>query len=99
MPLGDYSEGSFTHDGETKRVFRRGSGPAVVVIAEVPGITPDVVAFADRVVDIGCTAVLPHPFGEPGRKETAGVAIRVLAQACVSREFTTWATGRTSPVT
>ncbi|HKE72888.1 MAG TPA: dienelactone hydrolase family protein [Acidimicrobiales bacterium] len=99
MPLGDYSEGSFTHDGETKRVFRRGSGPAVVVIAEVPGITPDVVAFADRVVDIGCTAVLPHLFGEPGRKETAGGAIRVLARACVSREFATWATGRTSPVT
>ena len=99
MPLGDYGEGSVTHDGETKRVFRRGSGPAVIVIAEVPGITPDVVAFADRLVDIGCTAVLPHLFGVPGRQETAGGALRVLAQACVSREFTTWATGRTSPVT
>ena len=36
------------------------------MIAEVPGITPEVVAFADRVADIGCTAVLPHLFGEPG---------------------------------
>lgn len=99
MPWGDYSEDTFTHDGETKRVFRRGSGPAVVVVAEVPGITPDVVAFADRVVDLGCTAVLPHLFGEPGREESAGAALAVLARACVSREFTTWATGRTSPVT
>ena len=99
MPWGDYREGSFTHDGDTKRVFRRGSGPAVIVIAEVPGITPEVVAFADRVVDLGCTAVLPHLFGEPGRRETAGGSLRVLVQACVSREFTTWATGRTSPVT
>jgi dienelactone hydrolase len=99
MPWGDYSEDAFTHDGETKRVFRRGSGPAVLVVAEVPGITPEVVAFADRVVDIGCTVVLPHLFGEPGRKETAGGALKVVAQVCVSREFTTWATGRTSPVT
>ncbi len=99
MGLGDYTEDTFTHDGKERRVFRRGSGPAVIVIAEVPGITPEVLAFADRVVDIGCTAVLPHLFGEPGAPESAGRALRVVASACVSREFTTWAMGRTSPVT
>ena len=40
MPLEDYSEDTFTHDGKTRKVFRRGEGPAVVVIAEIPGITP-----------------------------------------------------------
>jgi dienelactone hydrolase len=69
------------------------------VIAEVPGITPEVVAFADRVAAIGCTAVLPHLFGEPGKAESALYATNVIAWACVSREFSTWATGRTSPVT
>jgi len=99
MPLEDYTADTFTHDGQERRVYRRGSGPAVIVIAEVPGITPDVVAFADRVAAIGCTAVLPHLFGEPGRAESVPYEVRTIAWACVSREFSTWATGRTSPVT
>ena len=48
MPLDDYAEDTFTFDGKERRVFRRGEGPAVIVIAEMPGITPNVVAFADE---------------------------------------------------
>ena len=99
MPLEDYATDTFTHDGKTRRVYRRGEGPAVIVIAEVPGITPDVVAFADRVAAIGCTAVLPHLFGDPGKAESVPYEISTITWACVSREFATWATGRTSPVT
>jgi len=99
MPLEDYTADTFAHQRKERRVFRRGEGPAVIVIAEVPGITPEVVAFADRVAAIGCTAVLPHLFGEPGKEESALYATNVIAWACVSREFSTWATGRTSPVT
>jgi dienelactone hydrolase len=99
MPLGDYEEYSFTHAGKARSVFRRGSGPAVVIMAEIPGITPKVVEFADRVVDIGCTAVVPHLFGAPGAAPTVRGAMGVVAWGtCVSREFTVWATGRTSPV-
>ena len=104
-PLDGYDRTTFTHDGKSRDVFRRGDGPAVVVIAEMPGITPKVVAFADRLVDVGCTAVLPHLFGEPGRDPYAGSrldAVRYtmssLIPTCVSREFTVLATGRTSPV-
>lgn len=99
MPLTDYTEDSFTHGGKTRRVFRRGTGPAVIVIAELPGITPEVAAFADRVVDLGCTAVLPHLFGEPGAQVSGRRAAQVFAWGCVSREFVTFATGKTSPVT
>ena len=99
MPLADYSEDTFTHEGETRRIFRRGERPAVIVIAEIPGITPSVVEFADRVVDLGCTAVLPHLFGEPGAKPSALGAMKVFVGGCVSREFSTWATGKASPVT
>jgi dienelactone hydrolase len=98
MPLEDYAEATFTHAGKTRRVFRRGEGPAVVVIAELPGITPAVVDFADRVADRGLTAVLPHLFGEPGAGMDPRTAIPAFVSACVSREFTVWATGRTSPV-
>jgi dienelactone hydrolase len=103
--LDGYERTTLTHDGKTRDVFRRGTGPAVIVIAEMPGITPNVVAFADRVVDIGCTAVLPHLFGEPGRDPFAdgrlGAArytLSSLVPACISREFTVMATRRTSPV-
>lgn len=103
--LADYERTSFTDDGKTRTVFRRGTGPAVVVIAEMPGITPKVVEFADRVAAIGCTAVLPHLFGVPGRDPVArgrtrlvGYGLSSLVPACVSREFTILATGRTSPV-
>ena len=100
MPLGDYDEYEFTHEGKARRVFRRGEGPAVVVTAEIPGITPKVIEFADRVVDIGCTAVVPHLFGTPGAPPTVLRSMGVATWGiCVSREFTTFATGRTSPVT
>ena len=98
MSLGDYDEDTFTHDGKTRKVFRRGEGPAVVVLAEMPGITPKVLEFADRVVDIGCTAVLPHLFGEPGAPISVRGGLTSVGFGCVSHEFATWTTGRTSPV-
>lgn len=99
MPLADYAEDTFTFEGKERRVFRRGTGPAVIVIAEIPGITPKVTEFADRVVDLGCTAVMPHLFGVPGGGLSVGAAVRSIVPACVSREFTVLATGKTSPVT
>jgi hypothetical protein len=51
-------------------IYRRGSGPAVIIIHEVPGITPDVAAFARRVADCGMTVVLPDLLGTPGRPMT-----------------------------
>lgn len=102
--LSDFERTEFTHDGKTRSVYRRGTGPAVIVIAEMPGITPKVLAFARQVAGIGCTAVLPHLFGVPGRDPNAStqVALKTLASAmvpaCVSKEFVVLATGRTSPV-
>lgn len=103
--LRDFERTTFTHDGETKDVYRSGTGPAVIVIAEMPGITPKVLGFARKVADIGCTAVLPHLFGTPGADPLAGgllrggaTLVRTLVPACISREFTVLATGQTSPV-
>ena len=103
--LVDFEWDAFDHDGKQRTVFRKGTGPAVIVMAEVPGITPNVAAFARRVADIGCTAVMPHLFGRPGKDPLAGgrlattaYGLSTLVPLCVSREFTTWATNRTSPV-
>jgi len=104
LAIGDFEPTTFEHGGKGRTVFRRGSGPAVIVIAEMPGITPKVLRFAGWVADIGCTVVLPHLFGRPGRDPTGSVRkgapylVSSIVPACVSREFTVWATNRTSPV-
>ncbi|MDB4986892.1 MAG: hypothetical protein JWN04_2070 [Myxococcaceae bacterium] len=95
-----YRAGDIAHD-----VYRKGKGPAVIVITEIPGISPQVLGFADRVVALGCTAILPDLFGEAGRDHTVGsvlsqrlYALRTVASVCISREFTTFVAGRSSPV-
>ncbi|UQW99547.1 dienelactone hydrolase family protein [Streptomyces sp. RerS4] len=105
--LSGFEQDTFTHEGATRTVLRRGSGPAVIVIAEIPGITPKALEFAERVAAVGCTAVLPVLFGTPGRDPhpTAHGMVRgalytaaSMWNVCVSREFTLFATRRSSPV-
>lgn len=103
--LADFERTRFEHDGKERSIFRKGGGPAVIVIAEIPGITPKVADFARKVADIGCTAVMPHLFGVPGRDPGAGTQLDMvryglssIVPLCVSREFVVWATNRTSPV-
>jgi len=82
-----------------KDVWRAGTGPAVIVIHEMPGLHPGVVAFARRLVDAGFTAYLPSLFGTPGREYSRGAYMnRTVLSVCVSREFTMFALNRTSPV-
>jgi len=97
--LSDFDRSEFSADGATRTVHRTGTGPAVIVISEIPGITPNVARFARMVAAIGCTAVMPSLFGEDGRDPSMPYALRSLATACVSKEFTVLALGRTSPVT
>lgn len=97
--LDGYTETTFTFEGKTRTVFRRGSGPAVIVICEIPGITPLVADFGRRVDEAGFTAVLPSLFGTPGKELSPAYGAQSLAWACVSKEFATWARNKTSPAT
>jgi dienelactone hydrolase len=105
--LRGFGRDHFTHEAVSHDVLRLGSGPAVIVMAEMPGISPRVIQFAERVAGIGCTAVLPVLFGTPGRDPNPGArstlvalsyGVSTILRACVSREFVVWATGATSPV-
>ena len=97
--LEGFEEGTFHHGGATRTVYRRGQGPGVVIMHEVPGITPEVARFARWVADDGFTAVLPDLFGEVGRPVSTPYAARQLIGACVSREFHVLAAHRSSPIT
>ena len=96
--LTGFEQSSFTAEGETRAVYRTGSGPAVIVISEMPGIPPLVAEFGGAVAAAGLTAVMPHLFGHDGRAPTPRYAMSSFARACISKEFTVMATGRTSPV-
>jgi dienelactone hydrolase len=98
--LKDYQRFDFTDPaGRTLPVWRRGSGPAVVVIHEMPGLHPLVIRFADRVAAAGMTVFCPSLFGVPGRPVTRGYAVAtMLSTICVRREFLVWAGNRSSPI-
>lgn len=82
----------------THPVWRKGTGPGVVVIHEIPGLTTGVIAFGQELVDAGYTVLLPHLFGPAGRPFNNVDVLRTMPKVCVSREFTKWATGVTTPV-
>ena len=97
--LDGYTCEPFTADGKTRDVYRTGSGPAVIVIHEVPGITPNVAGFGEKVAGIGCTAVLPSLFGTPGKPISLPYGLQSMVKCCISNEFATFALNKASPVT
>ncbi len=99
MSLQGFETRTFCHDGEARTVYRRGVGPGVLVMHEVPGIIPQVTDFARRVADAGFTVALPHLFGIPGKPFSARYNLRTLAWSCVVREFSVFAARRASPIT
>jgi dienelactone hydrolase len=96
--LSGWTTSSFTADDITHPTYSKGSGPGVIVVHEIPGITPKVVEFAERVVDRGFSVVMPLLVGEVGRSPSGGYIGSSMAKICVSREFSTLAMGKTSPV-
>lgn len=97
--LGDFTREDKTYLGKTKAVFTAGSGPAVLVLTEMPGISPDVAVFARRIADIGCTVVMPSLYGDPGRPVSVGYSVKNLARGCIVREFAAFSTKKSPPVT
>jgi dienelactone hydrolase len=68
------------------------------VIHELPGITPEVIAFGDEVAAAGFTVVMPVLFGTPGTPTSFQALTSSLIQVCTSSEFTKLATRRTAPI-
>ena len=97
--LKDYEKIRFKAEGYTRTVYKRGTGPAVVIIHEIPGLHPLVIRFADHVAAAGMTVYMPSLFGTPGKPASRGYALGSMVNAiCVRREFNVWANGKTSPI-
>jgi len=96
--LAGWAKSSFTAAGFTRDVYRRGTGPGIVIVHEIPGITPKVAQFANEVVDAGFTVLMPSLVGTPGRAPTGGYLASSMAKVCVAREFSNMAMNQTSPI-
>jgi dienelactone hydrolase len=88
-----FSAAGFTHD-----VYRKGEGPGVVLIPELPGIHPGVLALGNHLVDNGFTVACPSLFGTPGAAAVRPGAIPIMLRGCVAREFAGLALNADRPV-
>src|SRR5215471_7943789 len=98
-PLADFDRREVALDNVARRVYVTGSGPAVIVMSEMPGISPEVARFARWVRDAGFTVYMPSLFGRDGAVPSADEGTEVFQRACVSAEFNALVGGRSSPVT
>jgi len=98
-PLNDFEPRSITLDGITKVVHVTGTGPAVIVMTEMPGISPHVARFSRWVRDAGFTVYMPSLFGRDGAVPGVEEGIATFKRACVSAEFRAFASNESSPVT
>lgn len=97
--LEDFERREITLDDTMKKVYVAGTGPAVIVMTEMPGISPHVARFARWVRDAGFTVYMPSLFGRDGAVADAQEGKAVFQHACVSAEFRAFAGNKSSPVT
>lgn len=100
-PTGDlagWTRSPFSGGGSTSVCFERGTGPGVVLLPEVPGLTPEVLGLGEHLVAEGFTVVVPSLFGTPGRPAGTAYTLATVARLCVAKEFGAFAVGAHRPV-
>jgi dienelactone hydrolase len=98
-PLDDFGRRMVTLLDTQRTVYVAGDGPAVIVLAEMPGISPHVARFARWVRDAGFAVYMPSLFGRDGAYPHAQEGRAVAQRACMSAEFRAFVANESSPVT
>jgi uncharacterized membrane protein YgdD (TMEM256/DUF423 family) len=99
MVLPGFTEALFEHEGAARTVHRRGAGPGVVIMHELPGLIPEDAALGRRVADAGFTVFMPDLIGTPGRPDSCLYDLESGVRMCIGREFNVLATRQRSPIT
>jgi dienelactone hydrolase len=97
--LDDFTPRRIEIDGLSKIVHVAGSGPAVIVMPETPGISPHLARFARWVRDAGFTVWMPSLFGRDGALPGVEESVATFKRTCVSAEFRKLAADEPSPIT
>lgn len=75
------------HDGLTRSVFSKGAGPWIILIHELPYLTPAVARLGDAFVAAGFSVAMPSLTGRPGGDYSLWRSTVGSWQLCVSKEF------------
>jgi dienelactone hydrolase len=101
--LEDFTQRNITFLDASKKTYIAGQGPGVIVMTEMPGISPQVARFARWVRDAGFTVYMPSLFGTDGAVPSAEEGEAIMRRACISAEFRAFANKKganaSSPVT
>ena len=84
--------------GRKSPVYTKGVRPAVIVLHEIPGISPQAAWFARWVSETGFTVYMPSLFSRIGGVPAVAEGKEVFQRVCISREFSVLAGQGTSPV-
>lgn len=94
-----FTEFEFSHADVKRVVYRRGEGPGVILMHEVPGLHQGVVRLARQLASAGLSVWMPVLFGSPGVAVTPVSVAVCMGKVCISREFRVLAGRKTSPIT
>ena len=95
----DFNTFYLPENGSSKRlVYKKGSGAAVILLHELPGMIPECVDLARRLAE-NFTVYMPLLFGEPNKALSLPKMAKYTAQLCISQEFYCFAKNRSSPIT
>lgn len=98
--MDDFSVFDFSFENfPARQVYTKGTGPAVILMHELPGMIPECVDLARRIAEAGFTVYLPLLFGQPNRPLSIPGMLGFTAQLCISQEFYCFAKHRSSPIT
>jgi dienelactone hydrolase len=89
-----FQEIPFSRDGIDHRVFFTGDGPPILVLHELPGLSPSAARFGRRLAAEGFRVYMPLLFGEQGQDDWK----KAQKELCVSREFANLAAGVSAPI-
>ena len=95
----DFIKFDFPENASSQRlVYKKGSGAAVILMHELPGMIPECVDLARRLAE-NFTVYMPLLFGEPDQPFSVPKMLQYTAQLCISKEFYCFARNKSSPIT
>lgn len=95
--LADFVRRDVDVDGTSNRVYVTGEGPAVILMSEMPGISPHLARFARWLRDDGFAVYMPSLFGRDGAVGLADEGAALFGRLCVNAEFRALRAGQSSP--
>ena len=84
-PLPGFASFRFAgNSAEERCVYHAGKGPAVLVMHELPGLTPACISLAEDIAAAGFTVYLPLLFGRPGQNLGRAAGVQFVRASRVS---------------